>query len=91
MIGIMSTHNYMYNVQCHKSTETFLVPYPPHLRPSAVRADLSRSSPSDISSSGEENAVRSSCAPECLAMALPVSFYMYMMQRDTQIICAQTH
>ena len=50
------------------------VAYPPHLRPRAIRADLSRSKPRDMSSSVQENADRSRCAPECFAIALPVSF-----------------
>jgi hypothetical protein len=40
-----------------------------------MRADFSLSKPNDISSSGEEKAERSRCAPECLAIALPVSFW----------------
>jgi hypothetical protein len=48
--------------------------YPPHLSPRAMRADFRRSSPREASSSQEEKAERSKCAPTCVS-ALPVSFY----------------
>ena len=46
---------------------------PPHLSPSAIKADLSRSRPSEASSSQEEKADRSRWAPPCVS-APPVSF-----------------
>ena len=49
-----------------------------------MSADFSRSNPNDMSSSGEENAVRSSCAPECFAMALPVSFCTYTVHHKQE-------
>lgn len=62
-------------------------PHPPHLSPRAIRADLSRSKPRDISSSGEEKADRSRWAPECLAIApLLMSFCRREDQCTPQLV-----
>lgn len=59
------------NFKKRNETLTHSLTHPPHLSPRAVRADLRRLRPKDISSSGEEKAARSRAAPECLAIALP--------------------